>query len=180
MTSSSMPRQDAVLSNPPPSSTGFDALFGVIADRTETVSNTEKMTRFANLNANLEFGEAGNRREAHGFDLFDFSPSIEGGCIPPNTYKGVSGGGLWRVYSVTNDAGYLIVDRRLYGVVFHETPIVEGYRKIVCHGSASIYRAWLMRPAESGLMRGQRLNCMAARASRRAQLGNDAATRSVI
>jgi len=79
-------------------------------------------------------------------DYIEVGVSRKPGLSPPTTFKGVSGGGLWRVPIVrpenarteTNvDFGNL----RLAGVVFHESDPNE-YQTIRAHGPVSLYEVF--------------------------------------
>ena len=62
-----------------------------------------------------------------------FRPLPDSKFKSPSSYKGTSGGGLWRIYPKPDsgsDPAY-----RLIGVAFYETS--DG--QIVCHGQASLY-----------------------------------------
>jgi hypothetical protein len=70
------------------------------------------------------------------YDIFRFRPLPDDDFRPPISYKGTSGGGLWRIYPRADGER---PDIRLIGVAFFETKGGE----IICHGQASIYVALL-------------------------------------
>ena len=62
----------------------------------------------------------------------------------PETFKGVSGGGIWAVrLQVTNNVSWTVEDYSLVGVVFYETALADDRRGLRGHFLKSIYRtAW--------------------------------------
>lgn len=69
-----------------------------------------------------------------GYDRLLFKP---GGIVPPKSFEGMSGGGIWRTGLSGDDAaGYVVEDhRRLVGIAFYQT----AERFIIGHGAKSIY-----------------------------------------
>lgn len=74
------------------------------------------------------------------FDYLESIVEYEEEYALPSTFLGISGGGLWQVTFKTGP-GEFIPDRYLLaGMAFAETEeIIEGKRKILCHGPKSIY-----------------------------------------
>jgi hypothetical protein len=62
----------------------------------------------------------------------------------PGTFKGVSGGGIWAVrLQVTKDDTWGVKHFCLIGVVFYETEISDGMRRLIGHSANTIYQtAW--------------------------------------
>jgi hypothetical protein len=107
----------------------FDLITGVIAEWTETPTNTGSGVRVDFLTlANI--GECALVQGADGFDLAEFTPSPEQRVKLPSSYRGTSGGGWWRFFL----KGEHLVEARLLGVAFYEEDA-----KIVCHGPSSVY-----------------------------------------
>lgn len=79
-------------------------------------------------------------------DYIEVGVSRKKGLEPPATFKGVSGGGLWRVPIVRKetaktDTDVDFGDFRLAGVVFHESDPNE-YQTIRAHGPVSLYKVF--------------------------------------
>jgi hypothetical protein len=113
-----------------------EVVSGVIDEWTGAtkVTGTVATTPFELL---LNGGRALSVSDAHGHDLIDFEPVPATGFELPATYKGTSGGGLWRLYTEKNgEASFSLIQRRLVGVAFWET---AGTRHIICHGQRSLY-----------------------------------------
>ena len=78
--------------------------------------------------------------ESNGFDLFDFEVTYGPGSNSPLSYQGMSGGALWRVYYTKDDDGQpSVVDKKVYGVAFHQSDLSDQKRIITCHGPRSVY-----------------------------------------
>jgi|ERR1051326_1116288 hypothetical protein len=72
------------------------------------------------------------------YDYFDFELDSSGSDMP-KTWGGMSGGGLWRVLVYhSSETGKIDWATRLWGVVFWQFPLKEGYRIIRSHGHQSI------------------------------------------
>jgi hypothetical protein len=73
-----------------------------------------------------------------GHDYYDFEVDTQREGMPKN-FGGFSGGGLWRVLVYHSPVtGKIDWAQRLKGVIFWQSPLVEGKRMIRCHGSKSI------------------------------------------
>jgi hypothetical protein len=113
-----------------------DVVSGVIDLWTEEAKQAGRVqtTQFEGL---LNVGRVIGKSAANGFDLLRFEPVPEAGFELPAAYHGTSGGGLWRLYTKCEDDGSRsLVQRRLVGVAFWETP---EERHVICHGQGSIY-----------------------------------------
>jgi hypothetical protein len=96
-------------------------------------TETQSTTMFGGLsNIGLIMRASG----AEGFDFAEFSATPESNFRMPQSYQGVSGGGLWKFLLKETTVGYELIQARLLGVAFYET----GDGKIICHGPLSIYR----------------------------------------
>lgn len=71
-------------------------------------------------------------------DYYDFEVDTQREGMP-KSFEGFSGGGLWRVLVYHSPVtGKIDWAQRLKGVIFWQSPPVEGRRMIRCHGSKSI------------------------------------------
>lgn len=69
-------------------------------------------------------------------DRFRLQPVASDGVLLPKSYKGTSGGGLWKVFLGQDD--FSIFQVRLIGVAYWEKPIGDELH-IIGHGQVSIY-----------------------------------------
>lgn len=75
-----------------------------------------------------------------GFDYLELSgrPGVDQDM--PHTFGGTSGGGLWQARIAKDADGHLkLREIVLSGVIFYETDIVDGVRKLRSHGRVSIH-----------------------------------------
>lgn len=80
------------------------------------------------------------RRDANGYDLLEIEVTYDRNITPPDSFSGMSGGGLWRVYCSSEDNGPLSVqEKRLIGIAFYESDLADEKRTITCHGPKSLY-----------------------------------------
>jgi hypothetical protein len=113
-----------------------DIVSGVIDEWTgnTNIRGTIATTPFELL---LNVGKVISKTKANGHDLFRFEPVPAPTFNLPTSYKGTSGGGLWRLYTKRHDDGsFSLVQRRLVGVAFWET--AEEHH-LICHGRSSLY-----------------------------------------
>jgi hypothetical protein len=90
------------------------------------------------------FGGIDQAHELHGWDYLDVGAdiSLEG---VPNTFGGVSGGGLWQVQLAISETGQLSWngERRFNGVAFWQSSVQGDRRVIRCHGPKGLFtKAW--------------------------------------
>jgi hypothetical protein len=122
-----------------PAPHSVDAIIGIIHERTKIIeSDKGRATSFELLFCD---GQSSAERDVDNYDLLDFTPSDATNCELPSNYEGVSGGGLWRAYFVMKDEEPAIVERRLVGVPWWQSPPSDGKRTLTCHGPKSIYGA---------------------------------------
>ena len=70
-------------------------------------------------------------------DRFRFQPVASEGITLPTSYKGTSGGGLWKFFLNEND--FSVVQARLIGVAYWEKHVGDELH-LVGHGQVSIYK----------------------------------------
>lgn len=114
-----------------------DSLVGVVAERTQELSPVHADSSLLGVSAVFLSGETRNYRIAGGLDLIDFLPSWNEELEPPNSYGGVSGGGLWRLFLASD-----LNSKRgqsLLGVAFYQSDEIDYQRTITCHGPVTVY-----------------------------------------
>ena len=110
---------------------------GVIAEWTTEFQGPSTLVK--NIEGFNQLGKISPTRTHAGFDLIDFVPHFSDDDKRPTSYGGMSGGALWRIMGVLDNGTFVVTDKVLHGVVFYETPLSEGNRRLVCHGPLSIY-----------------------------------------
>lgn len=107
----------------------------------EGISNFEKVYDCKNL-----VGLTGieKRFEKEGFDYFDVSVNYNSKNDIPDTFKGMSGGGLWKILlSCTENLQDLKISDIIFsGVIFYQTKLKENRRILRSHGAKSIYEVF--------------------------------------
>jgi hypothetical protein len=114
----------------------IDTVLGVVAEWTQDAELTAARRRkhFTLLFTGGETNEGAKYHE--GYDVLAFRPTFEAGMTPPNSYEGVSGGGMWRTF-FKPDGSNEVVHRRLIGVPFYENETRSGML-LSCHGPDSL------------------------------------------
>ena len=88
--------------------------------------------------------------EEEEFDYLDVSVSYMGRVDLPQSFGGLSGGGLWQAPFFRSEHGELQNrDPILAGMAFYQTDIKENKRYIICHGRNSIYKIVYNKIVES-------------------------------
>jgi hypothetical protein len=123
--------RDHAFAEAEPSEESITVVTGMIA---EWMPEVEPTTPFP-VSGLMSVGKIADRIKNGEHDLFHFRPVPDDGFNTPSSYKGTSGGGLWRIYPQPDDGGEIVY--RLIGVAFQETN--DRHRHIICHGQASLY-----------------------------------------
>jgi hypothetical protein len=135
-------KRDAVLDGKVPSRKCFDCVAGVVAERTspvEVAADGKSVKR--SFEASFEPGILGAFSTSDGFDVSEFTPQVDEGYVAPNSYEGVSGAALWRIFCEEDADGLLTVKEPwLFGLAFWQSETrSDGSRTIQCHGPKSLY-----------------------------------------
>lgn len=133
-------RRALILAETPTSTSYFDGLSGVIAEWTTDSPTEENWSKRKDFFALYGTGIVVREHMSDGFDLVDFEVSYDEAVKRPNSYKGMSGGSLWRVYGALHENGRLLVsEKRIFGVAFFQSERFDNKRIITCHGPMGIY-----------------------------------------
>lgn len=133
-------RRESVLADDHPDPPYFDGISGMIAEWTTELPTERRLARVKGFRALYGVGLVVGEHESNGFDLLHFEVTYGPGSDSPDNYAGMSGGALWRVYCTKDDDGQLsVVDKKVYGVAFHQSDLSDQKRIITCHGPRSVY-----------------------------------------
>jgi hypothetical protein len=134
-------REESVLAAKHPSNEYFEGLSGVIAEWTiDHLTGEAGFNRLKGFRGLFGVGYVDGSKERDGFDLVDFQVTYDESTNVPSDYGGMSGGALWRVYIKRHSDGRLsISDKRIFGLAFHQSKLIDGSRTITCHGPKSVY-----------------------------------------
>lgn len=133
-------KQASVLANYQPKLPYFDGISGMIAEWTTNLPSERGLARVKGFRSLFGVGRVVREYESNGFDLFDFEVSYDSEFEPPGSYKGMSGGTLWRAYCTKDDNAQLsVLNKMIFGVAFYQSAISDSKRIITCHGPRSVY-----------------------------------------
>ena len=132
--------RDDVLGNKAPAPDHVDTMTGVIDELTAEAPGSKpgaKKTLFTTIFCGARL-IALRYVDEHG--LYYFEPSDKIDFSLPGSFKGMSGGGVWRFYVTKNKDGTLNpIDRQFIAVPFYQSPPSDGKREITCQGPYGIY-----------------------------------------
>jgi len=118
---------------------GVWAVQGWVNERTHVIVNPEtreRTTRFYNFTG---FGGPDPAAALNGYDYFDFVYERQVPDCAPNSWGGVSGGGLWEI-RLRRDGGSITEERAiLAGIAFFQAEQNGTPFSIRCHGIRSVY-----------------------------------------
>ena len=135
-------REGPVLDNKHPSDEYFEGVSGIIAEWTTDLPPEAGFDRLRGFRGLFGVGCVTTTRECNGYRLVDFETKRDENSKAPWNYQGWSGGALWRVYIAKDSNGQpSISDKRIWGVAFHQSELIDGARTITCHGPQSVYAA---------------------------------------
>lgn len=118
-----------------------DVVLGVVEEWTERHAGERPTERVVVLQMLAGYGDIIKTTEKNDFDFYTFLASYDDDFRKPDSYGGVSGGGLWRIFVQKNEDGDReVLSRSLIGLAFYEEHGDNGCHTIVCHGVKSIYR----------------------------------------
>jgi hypothetical protein len=120
-----------------PDTEALDAFVGVIGKLTPLAERRDKK-KVLYPAAFIVPGRFVARANLTDFDLLEHEPITEPEFPIPESWAGVSGGGMWRLFVRRRDGQqYDLIESRLVGVTFWETVGTE--KKIIGHGPKSVY-----------------------------------------
>jgi len=134
-------RRDQILHNPPGNDIGIWFLCGFIDEFTVEAIPTKGYARVKGFHCRC--GPVLGVSKAYctdGYDYFEFEVPHNEKNKFPQSYGGVSGGGVWQL--IRPPEGSLRAEELiLSGVTFYESAVINNRRSIKCHGRQSIYKS---------------------------------------
>lgn len=116
-------RKDEVLSSQRLAPIHSDCIAGVISEDSEEIFDKEKSLKMLMIGALCLGGDIKETREEGQMDFVNFYPTYAPNVKTPQSFKGASGGGLWRLFFNRQEQETPVFHTaRLYGVIFYETP----------------------------------------------------------
>jgi hypothetical protein len=138
-------RRDEHRASYAPSANYVDAVIGMIDELTIEVPVDKPKRRAKAFSAIFCNGETCSARNVDDCDLLDFSVTSYSDFKLPQSFEGMSGGALWRIYFEAEGELPSIVGKRLVGVPFYQFLDKDGHRVITCQGPNSIYETLIDR-----------------------------------
>lgn len=123
---------------------GLWMITGMVGEFSEFVHHSEKKIVEGTAEARGFFSVIHQTHQRDGYDYLDLSADI-GLSGVPQSFGGVSGGGLWEINLSIDKSQKISWDgkRHFRGVAFWQSAIYDGRRDIRCHGPQSIFEmAW--------------------------------------
>ena len=120
------------------------AVMGMVGECSSVERRSEEHAVITNVHMNAYFGGVQKRHDRNSFDYLDVSAKLSLNDVP-ESFGGISGGGLWQVALTQSGDGDFEWDgaRHFRGVAFWQSPAENDRRVIRCHGPTSIYEtAW--------------------------------------
>lgn len=132
--------RERILNTPPRFSEGLWGICGVPEEKTVYEDKEKRFEPLMNLFMFAGFGGIHNTYMVGGYDYCHINVKHDCSPIIPDSFGGVSGGGLWQIPLVKSREGKIEPKEYiLSGVVFYETGWEGLYQSIKCHGRNSIY-----------------------------------------
>ncbi len=74
------------------------------------------------------------------YDYYEMETEYKPDTMTPNTFGGMSGGGLWKLRIAENKGSYELTEQpKLIGINYHESDRIENIRTVRGHGPKTIY-----------------------------------------
>lgn len=135
-----LPR-DQMLKNPPHLRDGFWFINGFVDEDTEDHPGRDGYDRIKRFHSLSGAGGPEDAVLVGDHDIHDFPVSYTGRSVAPESFGGMSGGGLWQVPLKRNDGGEIVHKKPLLsGVVFYQIATTDTECGVKCHGRQSVYR----------------------------------------
>lgn len=130
--------------HPPKTEKGLWAVTGLVHELGSIQHNYEARTSLAQMRGHALFSTVKQTYHRGGYDYFDIGAKMSLSDVP-ESFGGVSGGGLWQIDLNKDKSGNISWNGKRYlrGVAFWESGICNGRRVIRCHGPKSLFEtAW--------------------------------------
>jgi hypothetical protein len=118
----------------------IDAVVGVIHELTKDLPSETPRIRKKGFTAIFSGGRPIAVKYVDNFDILDFELTSDPDFNLPNSFEGTSGGAIWRFFVEERDGRPMVVERRLIGIPFFQSPPNNKKKIITYHGPYSIYQ----------------------------------------
>ena len=132
--------RDRILSSPPESNIGVWAICGAPDIETTDEKPTHNFFEVKGYNSSCFFGGISHIYEVNKFDYLEIEAKYDYDPNLPQSFGGVSGGGVWQILlDQMPDGTIKPKEYLLSGVAFYQTEKSGSLRVIKCHARKSIY-----------------------------------------
>jgi len=133
--------REIMLNNPPEVHGGIWFLCGAVGEKTREEKSSRGLGQVLSLEGTCSAVGADRFYTQDGFDYIESDVEYGKGINLPDTFGGMSGGGLWQVTVKKYSSGrFEPVGYFLSGVAFYQSEIRDSKRFIKCHGRESLYK----------------------------------------
>lgn len=133
--------REIMLNGPPETHTGIWFLCGALGEKTREEKSSRGLGQVLSLEGTCSAIGVDRFYTQDGFDYIEADIEYGKGLNLPNTFGGMSGGGLWQVtFTKNSDGKFETVRYFLSGVAFYQSEIKDSKRFIKCHGRESLYK----------------------------------------
>lgn len=132
-------RRESMCTAPRPIELGGWFLSGMIDERTSELDPERGFARVKAFRGFTGVGVVAAEHQRDGFDYLKFQGKYDAAYEGPDSFAGVSGGGLWQAVFEEREGAICVSKVLLSGVAFYQSSIVDNVRAIFCHGRQSIY-----------------------------------------
>jgi len=135
-------RREQLLHKPPELHDGVWFVHGFVDERTVEEPGRDG---FSLIKGFYSFSGAGGPGELPvlkgDHDYFAFPVSYDARSVAPNSFRGMSGGGLWQVTLIRDPQGDIRPKKSLLsGLVFYQEATTDTQCGVKCHGRSSVYK----------------------------------------
>jgi hypothetical protein len=136
-------RRPDVLARKEPTASHVDSIIGIIHEFTKDAPTGRPSERRKEFTAIFCGAHLAALRYPASYELYYYEPITDPGFALPKSFKGTSGGAIWRFYVAEMNGSINVVDQRLIAVPFYESLSLSGKREITCHGPQGIYGVFI-------------------------------------
>ena len=134
-------RRQRILDNPPENDSGIWFLCGFPDEQTTNEGATKGFEIVKGFHGLCGGGGVTKEYMSANYDYLEFDVLYTEEGQAPESFGGVSGGGLWQVPLRQKVGGKIEAKETiLSGVAFYQSPVENNVRSIKCHGRQSIYK----------------------------------------
>lgn len=123
---------------------GFVVVIGLPDERKKVQPGSHGFTQLMELNVEGHFGVVDAHRRVGEFDYLDIAVGNKNHPLVPQSYRGVSGGGVWQVVfgkkASDPEQKLIYLPPALVGVSYYEYELKDGTIALHAHGPESVYR----------------------------------------